>query len=368
MTAEATVHDVTAEVYEVPTDQPEADGTLAWTSTTMVVVRARAAGSEGLGWTYSGGGSKSVVDEKLAGAVEGRNPFDIPAANEAMVRACRNLGRPGLASCAISAVDVALWDLKARLMDVPLASLLGKAHAEVPLYGSGGFTTYSDKTTSDQLEHWVTDWGLPRVKIKIGESWGHETERDLHRVSLTRQVVGDSVDVYVDANGGYTRKQAVRMGHALAGRYGVTWFEEPVSSDDLAGLREVRDQCTADVAAGEYGYSPMYFAPMIAAGAVDCVQADVTRCGGVTGWLAVAHLAAANGLQISGHCAPNLHGNVALAAPNLRHLEYFHDHVRIESMLVDGTMSPNGGALRPSDDAGHGMSFRDVDATPYRVA
>ena len=151
------------------------------------------------------------------------------------------------------------------------------------------------------------------MKIKIGESWGTDTRRDLARVALARRVVGDDVELYVDANGGYTRKQAVRMGRAFHEDDGVTWFEEPVSSDDLAGLREVRDNCGADVAAGEYGYSLDYFARMVDADAIDCLQADVTRCGGYTVWLQAASVAAAHNLQISGHCAPNLHAHVATA-------------------------------------------------------
>ena len=211
--------------------------------------------------------------------------------------------------------------------------------------------------------------GIPRVKIKIGESWGTNPDRDIHRVELTRRVVGDSTAVYVDANGGYNRKQAIRLGQTMTDRYAVTWFEEPVSSDDLPGLREVRDNCTADVAAGEYGYTPNYFAPMIAAGAVDILQADVTRCGGYSGWLTVAHLAAANNMDISGHCAPNLHAQVAVAVPNLRHLEYFYDHTRIESRIFDGTLAPRDGALAPRSDApGHGFTLRAPDAGKYRTA
>jgi L-alanine-DL-glutamate epimerase-like enolase superfamily enzyme len=295
--------------------------------------------------------------------------LDVPGTNQAMLRACRNLGRPGVAACAISAVDVALWDLKARLLDVPLAGLLGRAHDEVPVYGSGGFTTYDDETTRAQLERWVGA-GIPRVKIKIGESWGTEERRDLHRVELARAVVGDDVELYVDANGAYTRKQAIRVGRAMDAGCAVTWFEEPVSSDDLDGLREVRDQCAIDIAAGEYGYSPWYFAPMITAGAVDCLQADATRCGGVTGWLAAAHLAAAHQLQISGHCAPYLHAHIAVAAPNLRHLEYFHDHERIERIAFDGVLEPEpGGSLRPDRSrAGLGLRVRTQDLERYRTA
>jgi L-alanine-DL-glutamate epimerase-like enolase superfamily enzyme len=364
----ATVASVTVEAYEIPTDQPEGDGTLTWDSTVMIVVRVTGAGHEGIGWTYAGRAVKTVVDEKLAAVVIGGDVVSVPAQHEHMVRACRNLGRPGLAACAISAVDIALWDLKARCLGVALSDLWGRARVDVPIYGSGGFTTYDDATTAAQLESWVTA-GIPRVKIKIGESWGTRPERDLARAALARRVVGDTVGLFVDANGGYTRKQAVRLGRQMTDKYQVSWFEEPVSSDDLTGLREVRDDCDADIAAGEYGYTVEYYAPMIAAGAVDCLQADVTRCGGYTAWAAVSHLAAANGLQISGHCAPNLHAHIAISAPNLRHLEYFHDHTRIEDLLFDGTLPPTGGALIPDRDRpGHGLALRRERAERYRVA
>ena len=368
ITPETVVTVVDAEAYEIPTDRPEGDGTLAWDSTVMVVAKVRGGGREGIGWTYAGRAAKTVIEEKLAPVVIGGDVLSVPAQHEAMVRTCRNLGRPGLAACAISAVDVALWDLKARHLEVSLSDLFGHARSDVPIYGSGGFTTYDDPTTAAQLEGWITA-GIPRVKIKIGEDWGGNTDRDLARVALARRVVGDPVDLYVDANGGYTRKQAIRLGRHLTEDYRVSWFEEPVSSDDLDGLREVRDHCDADVAAGEYGYTAEYFTPMIATGAVDCLQADVTRCGGYTAWTAVANLAAANGIQISGHCAPNLHAHVGVSVTNLRHLEYFHDHTRIEDMLFDGTLSPTGGALIPAKDRpGHGMTLRSNAADCYRVA
>lgn len=366
---EPMVTSVSAAAYRIPTEQPEADGTIAWDATVMVVVRVRAGRAEGLGWTYASEAAATVVATKLADVVKEADPFDVPGITESMHRACRNIGQPGVAACAISAVDVALWDLKARLLDISLTTLLGRALDCVPLYGSGGFTTYDDATTSAQLEHWVGDLGLPRTKIKIGENWGGNERRDLHRVALARKVIGDNVDLFVDANGGYTAKQAIRLGHVMSDDARVTWFEEPVSSDDLPGLRLVREQSAIDVAAGEYGYSPWYYGPMVTAQAVDCVQADATRCGGITGWLEVAHLARAHHLDISGHCAPNLHAHVALAAPNLRHLEYFHDHVRIEQMLLDGALTPVRGALHPDRSApGHGLTFKESDAQRFRVA
>ena len=136
--------------------------------------------------------------------------------------------------------------------------------------------------------------------------------RDLERVALVRRVGGDDVEVFVDANGGYDAQQAVRVARRLDD-LGVIWFEEPVSSDDHVGLRRVRESSAADVTAGEYGDGLAYFAHLLAADTVDCVQVDVTRCGGYTEWRRIAALAAAHGLEVSGHCAPSLHAPAAMA-------------------------------------------------------
>ncbi|HEX9064541.1 MAG TPA: enolase C-terminal domain-like protein, partial [Streptosporangiaceae bacterium] len=265
-----------------------------------------------------------------------------------------------------SATDIALWDLKARLLGVSLAGLLGQYQPEIPVYGSGGFICYDDQQTRDQLSGWVDGHKIPRVKIKIGESWGTNEARDRARVALARQVIGDEADLFVDANGAYDTGQAVRVGHWLAD-YGVTWFEEPVSSQDLAGLAVVRNQIAADVTAGEYSWTLADSARLLQAGAVDCLQLDVTRCGGITGFAAAAGLAQAHNMAVSGHCAPNAHAHVASATPNLRHLEYFHDHQRIEGMLFDGALDPAGGVLAPDlGQPGHGLAFKAADAGQYR--
>ncbi|MCK7624392.1 mandelate racemase [Streptomyces sp. RS10V-4] len=362
------VDEVSTAVYTVPTDTPEADGTMSWDATTLVVAHVRSGTTSGLGYTYGAPATAQVIDGQLAGVVTGRGALDVPAANEAMSRAVRNAGRPGLVAGALSAVDTALWDLKARLLQVPLVRLLGAAAEEVPVYGSGGFTTYDDGQQDRQLRHWVADQGIPRVKIKVGESWGTAEGRDRRRIARARRSIGDAAELYIDANGAYTRKQAIRLGGCLAD-HGVTWFEEPVSSDDLAGLAQVRAATGAEVTAGEYGYTLPYFWHLLAAQAVDCVQADITRCGGLTVWLRVAALAQAAGLAVSGHCAPHLHAHAAAAVPNLRHLEWFHDHVRIENRLFDGVLDPAGGSIRPGADGapGHGLSLREEAAAAYRV-
>ncbi|SFW85891.1 enolase C-terminal domain-like protein [Amycolatopsis australiensis] len=359
------VERVGARAYRVPTPGPEADGTLAWDATTIVVVRADAGEVSGLGWTYADEACVPLIEGKLAEVVRGRPLCDVPAAWTAMQRAIRNLGRAGLVSCALSAVDVALWDAAARWLDLPVSRLLGRVHESVDVYGSGGFTTLSEGELAAQLDHWVRRQRLPRVKIKIGESWGTRVERDLERVRLTRDKVGDDVEVFVDANGAYSAGQARRVAERLL-EWGVTWFEEPVSSDDLAGLAGARFPGGPDIAAGEYGYDLPAFARLLPV--VDCLQVDVTRCGGFTEWRRAAALAAAAGRDVSAHCAPNLSAHAAVATPNFRHIEWFADHDRIERRFFDGCLDPAGGTVTPSlAQPGHGLTFRAGAAAEYAL-
>ncbi|APE18193.1 enolase C-terminal domain-like protein [Mycolicibacterium pallens] len=351
-------------VYTVPTDGPEADGTLRWDSTTAVVVHAYAAGAVGLGWTYSSPAAAAVITHNLRDVVVGRDTADVPGTLDAMTRACRNFGSRGLVAQAVSAVDIALWDLLGHLRDLPLSTMFGRCRDAVPIYGSGGFTNLDDDQLADQIRVWRAA-GCAAMKIKIGQGWGSDTERDLARVRRLRELAGDTVELMVDANGGYSPGQARRVGAALD-HLGVTWFEEPVSSDDTDGLAAVRGAVRCDVAAGEYiadRYDARRLAPV-----VDCLQLDGTRCGGYTGWLAAASIAAAHNLDVSAHCAPAVHVPVAAAIPRLRHLEYFIDHTRLEAELFDGVPVPSGGQLPVSTSrCGHGMSLAAA-AEQYRQA
>ncbi|MFC4242997.1 enolase C-terminal domain-like protein [Gryllotalpicola reticulitermitis] len=345
---------VTAEVYRVPTDQPEADGTAEWDATTVVVVRVAAGEIEGLGYSYADASAALVVTKVLAPLVRGACASDLPYLRDAMDRAVRNLGRAGVVACAISAVDVALWDLRARLVRMPLLELLGRARAAAPVYGSGGFTTYDDDTTAAQLREWL-ELGVGAAKIKIGESAGAAEARDLQRVALAREVLGD-VELFVDANGGYTPSQARRVERDLRD-FDVRWFEEPVSSDYPAELAAVRAGAAMDIAAGEYCWGIQDAARLLAAGAVDCLQLDVTRCGGFTGWLEGAALAEASGISISAHCAPQLSAHAVCAVRRARHLEYFHDHARIEPLLFDGALEVREGSIEPAGTPGLGLTL-----------
>ena len=265
---------------------------------------------------------------------------------------------------AISAVDTALWDLKARLLNLPLVSLFGQALARIPVYGSGGFTSYSIEELQEQLAGWAKQ-KISRVKMKIGR----DPHADVQRVAAARKAIGNEVDLFVDANGAYSRKQALAQAEKFA-ENGVNWFEEPVSSDDLEGLRLIRDRAPAgmEIAAGEYGYDANYFRRMLEAGAVDVLQADATRCGGFTGFLQAAALCDAHHLQLSAHCAPALHLHVGCAVSCFRNAEYFFDHTRIERMLFDGVIDPVDGWLRPDlSRPGMGLEFKPTDAEQFRI-
>jgi L-alanine-DL-glutamate epimerase-like enolase superfamily enzyme len=341
----------------IPTDEPESDGTLEWDSTTIVVVRVFAGDAVGLGYTYTHDAAVRLIEDKLAPAVRGVDAAgDLSGVWHEMGDLLRNVGRPGLGFMALSAVDIALWDLRARLLGRPLVDALGGVRDEAAVYGSGGFTSYSLERLSEQLAGWVAQ-GIPRVKMKLGR----EPDKDPERLDAARAAIGDGTELFVDANGAFDRDDAVEWANRYAADWKVTWFEEPVSSADVGGLRHVREHSPPqlDVAAGEYAYVPADFHNLLRASAVDCLQIDVTRCGGYTGFLHAAGLAEQYGLQISAHCAPQASAHVCCAVPHFRHIEYFHDHIRVERELFDGVLEPRGGALRPDRSRpGHGLELK----------
>jgi L-alanine-DL-glutamate epimerase-like enolase superfamily enzyme len=346
----------------IPTDAPESDGTLAWDSTTIVLVLAHGGGRTGLGWTYGDAATGKLIAGKLAGVVCGMDAQAPPAAWLATQKALRNDGRSGIGGMAISAVDVALWDLAAQLHGCALATLAGRVHDRVPIYGSGGFCSYSDEQLRDQLGGWVAQ-GIPRVKIKVGR----HPLADPHRLEVARAAIGDDTELFADANGAFHAAEALAWAQRYA-EHGVVWFEEPVSSDDTTGLRLVRDRAPAGmaIAAGEYASTLADFVPL--ADVVHVLQADATRCGGVSGFVRAAGLAQAGQLPFSAHCCPSIHAHAGCAAEALVHLEYFHDHARIEGMLFDGVLEPDGGALVPDlSRPGLGLELREDVFTRYEV-
>ena len=351
-------------VFTVPTDAPEADGTYAWDKTTMVLVSIEAGGETGIGYTYADEATGKLVETLLRTVVVGKEVFCHGAIVQAMWRAVRNLGETGITMMAIAAIDNALWDLRARLLNVPLVHLLGRVRDGIPVYGSGGFTSYSDKQLATQLGGWATQ-GFRMVKMKVGS----HADRDSDRVRTARKAIGDATELFVDANGAYTVTQALRLAHQFA-EYDVRWFEEPVSSDNLTGLNEIRARAPIgmDIAAGEYGYTPWYFQQMLDAKAVTVLQADATRCGGITGFLDVASLCWTHNIPLSSHCGPSQHLHVCCAVPRAIHMEFFYDHARIERMFFDGFCEPHNGEMTPDlSRPGMGLRLKEKDAARYLI-
>ncbi|MGW4277037.1 enolase C-terminal domain-like protein [Streptomyces seoulensis] len=365
---ECRIDAVDVHAFRLPTDGPdgkEQDGTLEWDSTTMVLLRVHAGGRTGVGYTYGDVSVAAFLSGTIAPLLRGRSPLSPPALWELTGRRIRNAGRPGVGAMAASAADIALWDLKARLLDLPLVHLLPAHHDRVPVYGSGGFTNYPLDRLTGQLAGW-TEQGIGRVKLKTSR----DPERDPERLDAVRAAVGDATEILTDANGALGRKEALYWAHRFHDEWDVRWFEEPVSSADIEGLRMLSERGPArlEIAAGEYAYTTRDFVNLVDGGAVDCLQADVTRCGGVTGLLEVAGLASARQLDLSAHCAPAVSAHAFCAVRRLRHLEYFHDHVRFEHRVFDGVLSPVDGALRPDTGRpGLGLDVKWADAEPLRV-
>lgn len=351
-------------VYKFPTKTPEADGTIEWNSTTMVLTRVTAGGHTGIGYTYASEAAATVINQVLKECVIGKNVLDTEAMNLEMIRAIRNNGNCGIAMMAVSSVDNALWDLKARALQIPLCKLIGSARNEMLVYGSGGFTSYTDEQLTEQLGGWV-DEGICFVKMKIGTHFS----KDPHRIAVARKAIGKEAGLFVDANGAYTTRQALLIEEQCR-KYRIDWFEEPVTSDNLEGLHFIRQHSDANtnIAAGEYGYNIYYFQKMLKAQAVDILQADATRCGGITNYLKAGALAEAYQIPFSSHCAPSLHLHPSLSLPAFYIAEYFFDHVRIEKMAFDGFNAPENGCMKPDlSRPGNGLTLKEKDVEKFKI-
>ncbi len=350
--------------FEIPTDRPESDGTLAWDSTTIVVVQVYGDRRRGLGYTYGPRAIATLIYDLLRDVVLGSDALSPQRTWETMHAALRNAGQSGIGAMALSAIDLALYDLRARLLGLPLAHAIGLVREEVPIYGSGAFTSYSPGEVAEQLGGWAAE-GIPRVKMKVGR----HPDQDPARLAAAREAVGPDTALMVDANGAFTAERAVEWADRYRASYDVDYFEEPVSQDDLAGLGYVREHVPPGIAiaSGEYSWSRYDTQCLLDADAVDIVQADVTRCGGLTELARIDALCASRNRLLSLHCAPAISAHAGATLEQLVHLEYFHDHTRIEHILFDGLPTLTDGALRPDPDRpGTGLELKEIDARRYQ--
>jgi L-alanine-DL-glutamate epimerase-like enolase superfamily enzyme len=359
------ITNVRVAAFDIPTGSPESDGTLEWQKTTLVVVELTSGDVTGLGYTYANTATASVIEDQLVAVINGQSGDDIDARWHDMFARLRNVGTEGIAAMAVSAVDTALWDAKAKRYGVPLVDLLGAARDTLPVYGSGGFCSYSEPQLREEFTRWRRQ-GVSRFKMKVGRDLKH----DAARAGLARTVIGPAAVLFVDANSAYTRKQAATWAERFAKEFDVVWLEQPLAPTDLVGLRELRRHApaTLEIADGEYGYDLDYFRRLLMADAVDVVMADVTRCGGITGFMKISALCEAWTMPLSSHCAPALHLHPGCAAAPMRHAELFADHERIEAMLFDGAPGVAEGVMRPDRSRpGHGLEFKWSDAERYAV-
>ena len=318
-------------------------------------------GTEGLGIGQGSPGVRQVVEDGLKDVLIGRDPLDLERLWSDMFWRVRGYGRKGIAFCAMSAVDIGLWDLKAKALGLPLYKLLGPYAESVPIYGSGGWTDMTVDELIEQARGFI-EQGTDRVKIKVGKDFGKAEREDIERVAAVREAVGDDVALYIDANGAYYPKQAVYMAREFE-QHQVGWFEEPVLADDIAGLAEVRRAINIPVATGEQEYTKYGFKALLSGGGADIVQPDVGRVGGVTEWMKVAHMADAFGLQVAPHAMQQVHLHLACATPNLKLVERLDVETEGDAIWYTEVPQPKDGMWSPfRDKPGLGLEL-----DPYAV-
>ncbi|MCL4535018.1 MAG: mandelate racemase/muconate lactonizing enzyme family protein [Bacteroidetes bacterium] len=323
-------------------------------------------GIEGLGWAAGNRGIQAVIETTLKDVLLDKDPLFIEKRWWEMFWTVRGVGRKGIAFCAISAVDIALWDLRAKYHKVPLYQLLGPYTDSVPIYGSGGWTDFTEEELIREQMGYV-EQGIPRVKMKVGKDFGQAEREDVHRLAAVRKALGDDVEIYIDANNGYYAKQAIYMAREFA-QYNVGWFEEPVLADDIDGLAAVAAAIDIPVATGEHEYTKYGFKDLITRGGADIVQPDVGRVGGITEWMKVAHLAQAFNLPVAPHAVQTVHLHLACATPNLKVVEYLRVVEDDDKLLfVDFPQQKNGMWSPFKDRPGLGLELNPDTVKKYVV-
>ena len=358
------ITEVTSAIYSRPHERPITNGKYTYTEISVVVVKVTTDdGLTGIGW--AGGGS--IVGEtvkELEPYVVGEDPFNVERIWDKMYLP-KVFGRKGLTTRAISAVDIAIWDLIGKAVEKPLYQLLGGYRDTVPAYIAGGY--YEEGKGLDGLSREMETnlkLGARAIKMKIGAVSLREDEK---RVKAVREVIGDEVDLLVDANNAYNTYQATQMAHRLE-EYDAFWFEEPVSPDNIGGSAEVAASSDIPIATGENEYTRWGFRDLIEARAADIINADAQVLGGITEFRKVADLASAYEIPVAPHGSQGVHVHLVAAIPNGLIVEYYEKNTNpLEGMMFDQSLELVNGQVSPPKRPGLGVELNEKALEPYRV-
>ena len=356
------IKDVKVHLVSMPITAGFADATRKVEMIGYTIVRVTTEdGIEGFGVTYhevGGEATKVLIEKNIAPRLIGKDPFETEVIWQDMFQYLRGVGRKGLMFCALSAVDIALWDLKGKIIDMPLYRLFGGNQTEIPVYGSGGWTSYDDDELVEEMKQIVAS-GYKHIKFKVGYEGGKNPRRDLERVRKVREAVGPEIGIMLDANNCWDAATGARFANQVKD-YDIMFLEEPVFADDIPGLRKYKQSTDLPLATGEHEYTKWGARDLILNNAADIVQLDGTRAGGFTEMLKVAALTQAWNLKFAPHAMENIHIHLVSACPNALFLERLIMFEEITRNIYIDAPEPVNGIMTIPDLPGLGLKL-DMD-------
>jgi L-alanine-DL-glutamate epimerase-like enolase superfamily enzyme len=348
-------------------DSSLADSTRKIESVGYVIVRLSTDdGLTGLGITYDEVGGEAIrqlIVKELAPLIIGKNPFETEVIWEKISQYVRGVGRKGLTFCALSAVDIALWDLKGKMAGMPVYKLLGGNKSKIPVYACGGWTSYNQNELVKEMQSMVAN-GYTMVKMKIGVNDGRCPEEDIKRVRLVRQELGPQIEIAIDANNAFKSATAIRIAHKLD-ECNLYFFEEPVMADDMEGLAKVRESIDIPVATGEHEYTKYGVRDLLLHKAADIIQPDVTRCGGITEWMKMATIAHAWNIMMAPHGMEYMSMHLLGAISNGLMLERVLLFEPLNEIVFVNPPQPRNGYIEIPDEPGLGLELNMDNIRKY---
>jgi L-alanine-DL-glutamate epimerase-like enolase superfamily enzyme len=320
-------------------------------------------GLEGLGLTFFGGpltGALKAAVDALAQLVMGENPLHVEAIAAKLRRAASSSGPGGIFTLALSAIDIALWDIKGKALGQSVCSLLGGYRDRVPTYASGALMRPFPIDYLAKAGPRLVDMGFKQMKMQLGTE--PTVAQAIERVRVMRQGIGEDIDLMCDINQLWNVNQAIEIGRRLE-EYHLFWLEDVVAHDDYQGLARVADALTTPIAAGEYHYGIAPFRHMLEARSIDIVMIDLLRVGGITQWRKVAGMAEAFNLPVVSHLIPEIHVHLVAACPNGLTVEYMPWTLR----LFEETPQIEAGMLVVPPKPGLGLKFAQEAIKRYEV-